>query len=117
MLAKREAARKKRHKRIRKKISGTQAIPRLCVHKSLKHIGAQIIDDLTGKTLVGVSSCSKGVKATGGNRDGATLIGKLLAERAKLKNIETVVFDRGGYIYHGRVRALAEAAREGGLKF
>lgn len=117
MLGTRKAARKKRHKRIRKKISGTQAIPRLCVYRSLKHIEAQIIDDHTGKTLVGVSSCSKAVEASGGNRDGATLIGKLLAEKALLKNIKSVVFDRGGYIYHGRVRALAEAAREGGLKF
>lgn len=115
----REKARKRRHRRIRKKIVGTAVRPRLCVTKSLKHITAQIINDQTGQTLLGLATYSKEVKgkAKGGNRAGAKILGRLIAEKAKQKKIESVVFDRGGYIFHGRIRELAEAAREGGLKF
>jgi len=115
----RQQARQRRHRRIRKKVVGTAERPRLCVIKSAKHISAQIIDDLAGKTLLGISSYSKGIKEQirSGNREGAKVLGRLLAEQAKKKKIESVVFDRGGYIYHGRIRELADAAREAGLKF
>ena len=109
-------ARLKRHGRIRNHISGTAARPRLNVFRSLKNIYAQIIDDEKGVTLVSASSLE--LKETyGGNKDAAKEVGKLLAERAKEKNITDVVFDRGGYVYTGRVAALAEGAREGGLNF
>ena len=109
-------ARLKRHGRIRNKISGTPECPRLNVFRSLKNIYAQIIDDVEGTTLVSASSLE--LKETyGGNKDAAKEVGKLLAQKAIDKGITTVVFDRGGYIYHGRVQELAEGAREGGLKF
>ena len=112
-----KAARLKRHKRVRAKISGTAECPRLNVFRSLQHIYAQLIDDVAGVTLVSASSTEKDFTNYGGNKDAAKDVGKLLAERAKEKNITDVVFDRGGYVYTGRVAALAEGAREGGLKF
>ena len=111
------AQRRKRHARVRGKISGTPERPRLCVFRSENNIYAQIIDDVHGNTLVAASSVEKGFEGNGGNIEAAKSIGKTIAERAIAKGIEEVVFDRGGYIYHGRVQALAEAAREGGLKF
>ena len=114
----RAVVRKAVHSRIRKKVAGTTERPRLSVYRSLKHISAQIIDDSTGNTLAAASSVEKSVGgATGGNVAAARVVGKAIAERAKEKGIEHVVFDRGGYIYHGRVKGLAEAAREAGLKF
>ena len=112
-----KAARLKRHKRVRAKISGTAECPRLNVFRSLQHIYAQLIDDVAGVTLVSASSTEKDFTNYGGNKDAAKEVGKLLAERAKEKNITDVVFDRGGYVYTGRVAALAEGAREGGLNF
>ena len=109
--------RMKRHHRVRGKISGTPERPRLCVFRSEKHIYAQIIDDTAGKTLVSASSVEKDFEGSGSNKEGARKVGKLVAERAVKAGIEEVVFDRGGYIYHGRVQELAEGAREGGLKF
>ena len=111
------AQRLKRHKRVRGKISGTPERPRLNVFRSGTNIYAQIIDDLAGNTLVSASSLEKGFEGTGGNCEAAKKVGMTLAERAKAKGIEAVVFDRGGYVYHGRVKALAEGAREGGLQF
>ena len=111
------AQRKKRHTRVRAKISGTGVTPRLCVYRSLKNIQAQIIDDEQGITLVSASTMEKDFEGLGSNKEAARKVGKLIAERALAKNIETVVFDRGGYLYHGRVLELAEGAREGGLKF
>jgi large subunit ribosomal protein L18 len=105
------------HKRIRARVSGSAERPRLAVYRSLKHIYAQVIDDRAGRTLVSASSNDKNVKVSGGNLAGAKEIGRAIAERAKEKGITRVVFDRGGYLYHGRVKALAEAAREGGLEF
>ena len=114
----RKAARAKRQARVRYKISGTAACPRLNVFRSSKHIYAQIIDDVTGTTLVSASSLEKAfTESHGGNCDAAKAVGKLVAEKALEKGIKTVVFDRGGYVYHGRVAALAEGAREGGLEF
>ena len=107
----------KRHIRVRGKISGTADRPRLCVFRSESNIYAQIIDDVAGNTLVSASTVEKGFEGNGGNCDAAKKIGAAIAERALKKGIEDVVFDRGGYIYHGRVKALAEGAREGGLKF
>ena len=107
----------KRHNRVRGKISGTAERPRLCVFRSENNIYAQIIDDVAGNTLVSASTVEKGFEGNGGNVDAAKKIGLKVAERCLEKGIDTVVFDRGGYIYHGRVQALAEAAREGGLKF
>jgi large subunit ribosomal protein L18 len=112
-----KAARLKRHKRVRAKISGTAECPRLNVFRSLQHIYAQLIDDVAGVTLVSASSTEKDFTNYGGNKEAAKEVGKLLAERAKEKNITDVVFDRGGYVYTGRVAALAEGAREGGLNF
>ena len=111
------AQRLKRHKRVRAKISGTPEMPRLNVFRSEANIYAQVIDDVNGVTLVSASSLDKAIDGYGGNIAAATAVGKLVAERAKAKGIENVVFDRGGYLYHGRVKALAEGAREGGLKF
>ena len=105
------------HKRIRRKLSGSPERPRLAVFRSVAHIYAQVIDDTQGKTLVSASSVDKGGKTKGGNVAAAKAIGKLVAERAKEKGIKSVVFDRGGYLYHGRVKALAEAARAAGLEF
>ena len=110
-------ARLRRHRRVRNKISGTAARPRLDVFRSAKHIYAQIIDDVNGKTLVSASSLEKDFSCEGTKTDAAKQVGVNVAERAKAKGIENVVFDRGGYVYHGRVKALAEGAREGGLQF
>jgi len=110
-------ARIKRHQRVRKNISGTSERPRLNVYRSLNHIYAQIIDDTKGITLVSASSLDKGFEGYGGNIDGAKAVGNAVAKKALEKGIKAVVFDRGGYIYHGRVAALAEGAREGGLEF
>ena len=112
----REELRLARHKRLRKKLAGTTERPRLAVFRSLKHISAQIIDDTTGTTLAAASSVEKDLNASG-NIDGAKLVGAKLAERAKEKGISTVVFDRGGFKYHGRVASLADGAREAGLEF
>jgi large subunit ribosomal protein L18 len=107
------------HERIRKKVQGTAERPRLNVYRSLNHIYVQVIDDLNGKTLVSASTAEgkKGERRTGGNVAAAKAIGKTIAERAKAKGIEKVVFDRGGYLYHGRIKAVADAAREAGLQF
>jgi large subunit ribosomal protein L18 len=105
------------HKRIRRKVAGTQERPRLAVFRSLNHIYAQVIDDTQGFTLVAAATTEKDLRGKGGNIEGAKLIGKKVAERAKEKGIGRVVFDRGGYLYHGRVKALADAAREAGLEF
>lgn len=110
-------ARLKRHKRVRGKVSGTAERPRLSVYRSLNNIYAQLIDDVAGVTLAAASSNEKTFKEYGGNKDAAREVGKLLAERAAKKDITEVVFDRGGYVYEGRVAELAEGAREGGLKF
>ena len=112
-----KAKRDRRHKRLRFKINGTPERPRLCVFRSEKHIYAQIIDDVAGNTLVAAASNEKGFEGSGSNKEGARAVGKLVAERALAKGIDTVVFDRGGYVYHGRVQELADGAREGGLKF
>lgn len=112
--------RKKRHLRVRKRVFGTPERPRLNVFRSNKHIYAQLIDDLNQVTLAAASTLDAELKskiANGGNVDAAVEVGKLIAQRAKEKGYNTVVFDRGGYLYHGRVKALAEAAREGGLEF
>ena len=111
------AQRLKRHKRVRAHISGTAERPRLNVFRSDAQIYAQIIDDVAGKTLVAASSTEKDFTEYGGNAEAAKKIGLLIAERAKAKGIENVVFDRGGYLYHGRIKALADGAREGGLSF
>lgn len=110
-------ARVKRHKRVRAKISGTNEKPRLCVYRSNSNIYAQIIDDVAGKTLVSASSLENGFDGYGGNREAAKKVGAAIARKALDKGIEAVVFDRGGYLYHGRVKELADGAREGGLKF
>ena len=115
-----EVARKKRHARIRRRVSGVPERPRMCVFRSEKHIYAQIIDDTTGKTLVSASSLSKEFKEQGLKGSGvpaAKAVGALIAGKAVAQSIEKVVFDRAGFIYHGRVKALADAAREKGLKF
>ena len=104
------------HKRIRRKVQGTGARPRLAIYRSLNHIYAQVIDDASGRTLVSASTVEKDLReGTGGNVDAARRIGRTIAERALAAGINSVVFDRGGYLYHGRVRALTEAAREAGL--
>ncbi|MBP5427299.1 MAG: 50S ribosomal protein L18 [Clostridiales bacterium] len=114
----RKKRRERIHRRVRKKVSGTASRPRLSVHKSLKHMRAQIIDDTAGMTLVAASTEElKSVLDFGGNIEAAKELGKLIAKKALEKSITTVVFDRGGCIYHGRIKALAEAAREAGLKF
>ena len=111
------AQRLKRHKRVRGKISGTAQRPRLAVYRSNANISAQIIDDVAGVTLASASTYEKDFDGVGSNKEAARKVGATLAERALAKGISTVVFDRGGYIYHGRVSELAEGAREGGLKF
>ena len=119
MVSRKDAnkARLKRHKRVRAKISGTAARPRLCVYRSNAHISAQIIDDVAGVTLVSASTYEKDFQGNGGNKEAARFVGKTIAEKAAAKGITEVVFDRGGYLYHGRVSELADGAREGGLKF
>jgi large subunit ribosomal protein L18 len=113
------ANRRRVHDRIRKKVMGTPERPRLNVYRSLNHIYVQVIDDLKGETLVSANSAEgkKEARTSGGNLASAKNVGKVVAERAKAKGITKVVFDRGGYIYHGRVKALADAAREAGLQF
>lgn len=116
----RETNRHKKHSRIRAKISGTAARPRLSVFRSLDNIFVQLIDDVNGVTLASASTIDKEVKATvknGGNKEAAVAVGKKIAERALAKDVKTVVFDRSGYIYNGRIQALADAAREAGLEF
>jgi large subunit ribosomal protein L18 len=116
----RDLHRKRVHDRVRTKVSGTTERPRLCVYRSLGHIYAQVIDDRSGKTLVSASSVDGETKKSlkgGGNIAAAKVIGKAVAERAKAAGVQKVVFDRGGYKYHGRVKALADAAREAGLQF
>jgi large subunit ribosomal protein L18 len=118
----RRAARARRHRRVRKHVSGTAARPRLAVFRSLRHIGAQLVDDATGHTIVAASTTEPALRSILGDANacttaGATAIGKTISERAKAAGVDTVVFDRAGYLFHGRVKALAEAAREGGLKF
>ena len=113
----RKAERKRRHARVRTKVSGTSECPRLAVSKSNKNIIAQIIDDTKAETLVYVSTLDSDIKTKAANKEAAKEVGKSVAEKALAKKIETVVFDRGGYIYHGVVKELAEAAREAGLKF
>ena len=116
----RKEARRKIHRRIRKKLSGTAGRPRLAVHYSNCHVYAQVIDDLAGRTVAAASTLDKDIRdvlKTGANRGAAAQVGKVIAERAKSAGVETVVFDRGGYLYHGRVKALGDAAREAGLKF
>ena len=108
------------HKRIRTKVSGSAERPRLCVYRSSRYIYAQIVDDVQGKTLAAASTIEKDLRGSckgTGNIEASKLVGKTIAERAKSKGIEAVVFDRGGYLYHGRVKAVADAARESGLKF
>ena len=113
-----EVSRLARHARVRKKISGTSEIPRLCVYRSLKNIYAQIIDDSKGVTLVSASTLDADLKGSyGGNKDAAKAVGLSVAKKALDKGIKTVVFDRGGYVYHGRVAEVAAGAREGGLEF
>ncbi|PYX93419.1 MAG: 50S ribosomal protein L18 [Acidobacteria bacterium] len=117
-LISKDATRRRVHKRIREKMLGTSERPRLNVYRSLNHIYVQLIDDMSGKTIVSASTKEgKGAKKVGGNVASAKEIGKTIAERAKAKGVSKVVFDRGGYIYHGRVKALADAAREAGLQF
>jgi len=116
----REISRGKRHARVRQKITGSAARPRLSVFRSQQHIFAQLIDDSVGRTLASASTIDPALRKSlksGSNKAAATAVGKLLAERAKAANIRKVVFDRGGYLYHGRVKALADGAREAGLDF
>lgn len=119
MIAKtdRKAERERRHRRVRTKISGTAECPRLCVYRSNNHLYVQIVDDMAQNTIVSASTLDKEIKTKHSNKEAAKELGALIAKRAKAKKVETVVFDRGGYIYHGVVKELAEAAREGGLKF
>jgi large subunit ribosomal protein L18 len=114
---KKKEIRQRVHERIRQNVRGTAERPRLAVFRSVANIYAQVIDDAEGRTLVSASSIEKGNRTNGGNLAAAKTIGKLVAQRAKEKGIQSVVFDRGGYIYHGRVKALADAAREAGLEF
>ncbi|MDA8286358.1 MAG: 50S ribosomal protein L18 [Actinomycetota bacterium] len=109
----------RRHHRVRKKVSGTPERPRLSVHRSNRHIVAQVIDDRTGRTLAAASSVEAGVRSAGptGNKAAAVLVGRLVGERARAAGITGVVFDRGGFLYHGRIAAVADAAREAGLEF
>ena len=113
----RKETRKRRHLRVRNKISGTPERPRLCVYRSNQNVYAQVIDDVNGKTLASASSLDKEVKTKHANKEAAKEVGALVAKRALEKNIKEVVFDRGGYIYHGVVKELAESAREAGLQF
>ncbi len=119
-MLRREMLRQARHDRVRKRVSGTAERPRLCVSRTLCNVYVQVIDDTSGKTLLAASTRDKELKPTvksGGNIDAAKAVGALVAKRAGEKGIKQVVFDRGGYLYHGRVKALADAAREGGLDF
>ena len=113
----RKVERARRHARVRRKISGTPERPRLCIYRSNANIYAQVIDDVAGNTIVSASTLDKEIKTKYANKQAAKELGNLIAKKAGAKKIETVVFDRGGYIYHGVVKEFAEAAREGGLKF
>ena len=113
----RKLERERRHRRVRRKISGTAECPRLCVYRSNSNIYAQVIDDVKGVTLAQASTLDKAVKTKKSNKEAAKEVGTLIAKRAIEKNIKTVVYDRGGYIYHGIIKELAEAAREAGLEF
>ncbi|HVV36002.1 MAG TPA: 50S ribosomal protein L18 [Acidimicrobiales bacterium] len=111
-------SRRRRHNRVRKRVTGTAARPRLAVFRSAKHISAQVIDDVAGKTLAAASTTEKSLRSsTGGNKSAAETVGRLIGERAKAAGVTSVVFDRGGFLYHGRVAALADAARAAGLEF
>lgn len=119
-IEEKERLRKRRHRRVRAKISGTTVRPRLNVSRSIQHIYVQLIDDTTGQTLAAASTLDKSLRSdlkSGGNIEAAKAVGKLIAERGKEKGVEAVVFDRGGYRYHGRIKALADSAREAGLVF
>ncbi|MBK1882837.1 50S ribosomal protein L18 [Luteolibacter pohnpeiensis] len=113
----RKGIRRRIHDRIRRKVIGTAERPRLAIHYSNQHIYAQVIDDSVGKTLVSASTLDKSIEKAASNKESAQKVGALIAERAKGSNISAVVFDRGGHLYHGKVKALADAAREGGLQF
>ena len=113
----RKEVRRKIHRRIRKKVEGTPVRPRLAVHFSNQHVYAQVIDDVAGRTITAASTLDKSIETKGANVASAARIGEVIAERTKGQSIETVVFDRGGFLYEGKVKALADAAREGGLKF
>ena len=113
----RKAERERRHLRVRRKISGTAECPRLCVYRSNNNIFVQVIDDVKGNTLVQASTLDKEVKTKHSNKEAAKEVGTLIAKRALEKNIKTVVYDRGGYVYHGVIKEVAEAAREAGLEF
>lgn len=113
----RKEIRRRIHNRIRRKVTGTAERPRLAVHYSNQHIYAQVIDDVAGRTLCAATTLDKAFEKSSANIDSAQKVGKLLAERAQASNISNVVFDRGGHLYHGKVKALADAAREGGLQF
>jgi large subunit ribosomal protein L18 len=115
--AKKRNDRIRRHRRVRKKVQGTTERPRLAVFRSNKHISAQVIDDSTGRTLASASSLEADLRSSGGNVEGAKKVGELLASRAKDAGVTQVVFDRGGFRYHGRVASLADAARTSGLEF
>jgi large subunit ribosomal protein L18 len=113
-----QQSRLRRHRRVRKKVTGSEQRPRLAVHRSNKHITAQVIDDRSGRTLAAASTVEKDLRSgTTSNKEAATTVGRLVAERAKAAGVTKVVFDRGGFIYHGRVAAVADAAREAGLEF
>jgi large subunit ribosomal protein L18 len=119
-MNRRHELRRRRHDRVRRRVTGTQERPRLAVFRSLKHIYAQVIDDAAGQTLAAASTLDlslRGALKTGGDVEAAKAVGKLIAERAREKGVEKVVFDRGGFMYHGRVQHLADAAREAGLHF
>jgi len=113
----RKKIRRRIHDRIRRKVSGTTERPRLAVHYSNQHIYAQVIDDTTGRTLISASTLDKSIEKASSNIESAQKVGKLIAERAAASNISAVVFDRGGHLYHGKVKALADAVREGGVQF
>jgi large subunit ribosomal protein L18 len=113
----RKTIRQRIHKRIRRKVTGTAERPRLAVHYSNQHIYAQIIDDSVGKTILSASTMDKSIENASANVESAKKVGQLLAERAKGSNVSAVVFDRGGHLYHGKIKALADAAREAGLQF
>ena len=113
----RAGARQRRHFRVRKNVSGTPQRPRLCVYRSNKHLSVQLVDDLSGKTLAAVSTAQKALSVKSNNIESAKKIGTTIAEKAKAIGVSEIVFDRGGYLYHGRIAAIADAAREAGLKF
>lgn len=120
MISVKESSRSYRHARIRKRISGSTERPRMCIHRSINNLNVQIVDDVTGKIILGKSTLAKDVKTktkTGGNIPAAGILGEAVAQEARKKGITKVSFDRGGYLYHGRIKAFAEAARKAGLEF